>query len=146
AQHRAGQRADAAQHGRGERLDAGDKTHEEIDQAVIEQVHHAGDGGERSPDHEGHGDGAVDVDAEQRGHGLVLLAGAHVTPQPRARYQPGEQRQQHDRGDDDDDLDVGKLHHEAFGALMQGVATGDDRRYWFYARALGYLRKIGQHE
>ncbi len=88
-----------------------------------------------APDHEGHGDGAVDVDAEQRRHGLVLLAGAHVAAEPRARYQPGEQRQQHDRGDDDDDLDVGKLHHEAAGALMQGMAAGDDRRHRLDARA-----------
>ena len=93
-------------------------SHEEIDQAVIKQVHHTGDGGERGADHEGHGDGAIDIDAEQRGHGLVLLAGAHVAAQPRARDQPGEQRQQHDGGDDDDDLDVRKLHHEAACTLM----------------------------
>src|SRR5215218_10228482 len=98
AQHRAGQRTDAAEHRRRECLDAGHKTHEEIDQAIIEQVHHAGDGGERRPDHEGHGNGAVDIDAEQRGHGLVLLAGAHVAAKPCARDQPGEQRQQHHGG------------------------------------------------
>src|SRR5207244_1073595 len=107
----------------------------------------AGDGGERCPDHEGHGNGAVDVDAEQRGHGLVLLAGAHVAPQPRVRYQPGEQHQQHDGGDDDDDLDVGKLYDKAGGSvrpdsLMQGIAARDDRRHRLYARALGHLRKI----
>ena len=32
------------------------------------------------------------------------------------------------------------------GALMQGVAAGDDRRHRLDARALGHLRKIGQHE
>ena len=113
AQHRAGQRADAAEHRGGEGLDAGDEAHEEIDQAVIEQVHHAGDRGERRADHEGHGDGAIDIDAEQRRHGLVLFAGAHVAPEPGPRHQPGEDRQQHDGGDDDDDLHVGQPHHEA---------------------------------
>jgi len=38
--------------------------------------------GEGGADHEGHGDGAVDVDAEQRRHGLILLAGAHVAAEP----------------------------------------------------------------
>ncbi len=146
AEHCAGQRADAAEDCGGERLDAGDKAHEEIDEAVIEQVHHAGDGGERSADHEGHGDGAVDIDAEQRRHGLVLLAGAHVAAEPGARYQPGEQREQHDGGDDDDDLDVGQLHDEAACAFMQRVAAGDDRRHRLDARALRDLRIIGQHE
>ncbi len=36
----------------------------------------AGDGGERSTDDEGHRYGMVDVDAEQRRHAPVLLAGA----------------------------------------------------------------------
>jgi hypothetical protein len=53
AQHRARQRADAAEHRGGECLDARDKAHVEIDQAVIEQIHQAGDGGERGADHEG---------------------------------------------------------------------------------------------
>src|SRR5215475_10858097 len=59
--HRAGQRADAAEHGRGECLDAGDEAHEEVDQAVIEQVHDTCHRGQRRADHEGHRDGAVDV-------------------------------------------------------------------------------------
>ena len=48
----------------------------EVDHAVIEQVHQAGDGGERGADHEGERDRPVDVDAEQRRHLHVLLAGA----------------------------------------------------------------------
>ena len=144
--HRAGQRADAAEHGGGECLDPGDKAHEEIDETVIEQVHHARDRGECGADHEGHGDGAVDVDAEQRRHGLILLAGAHVAAEPGARYQPGEQREQHDGGDDHHDLDIGQLHHEAASALMQRIAAPDDRRHRLDARALGDLRIIGQHE
>src|SRR6267154_1876269 len=74
-QHRARQRTDAAEHGRGECLDAGDKAHVEIDLAVVEQIHHARDRGEGGADDKRHGDGAVDVDAEQRCHGLVLFAG-----------------------------------------------------------------------
>src|SRR5882762_2339230 len=62
------------------------------------------------------------------------------------RHQPGEQRQQHDGGDDDHDLDVGELHDEAAAAFMQGVAAGDDRRHRLDARALRYLRVVDQHE
>src|SRR5262249_9884055 len=47
AQHGARQRADAAQHGGGECLDAGQEADEEVDQAVIHQEQHAGDGGQR---------------------------------------------------------------------------------------------------
>ena len=45
AQHGAGQRADAAQHCCGEGLDARQEADEEIDDAVVHQEHHAGDGG-----------------------------------------------------------------------------------------------------
>ena len=58
--------------------------------AVIQQEHQPGDGGERRADDEGQRDGAVDVDAEQRRHGQVLLAGAHVAAEPRARDQERE--------------------------------------------------------
>ena len=58
-------------------------------------------------------DGAVDIDAEQRRHGLVLLAGAHVAAERGPRHQPGEDRQQHDGGDDDDDLHVDSRTDEA---------------------------------
>ncbi len=145
-QHRSRQRTDAAEHGGGERLDAGDKAHVEIDLAVVEQIHHARDRGEGSANDKRHGDGAVDVDAEQRRHGLVLFTGPHVASQPRARHQPREQREQHDRGDDDDDLDVGELHDEAAGALMQRVAARDDWRHRFDPGALDDLRIIGQYE
>lgn len=46
------------------------------------------DSGERGTDHEGHRYGAVDIDAEQRRHGLILFAGAHVAAEPRACHQP----------------------------------------------------------
>src|SRR4029077_15008386 len=106
AEHRTGQRSDAAENGCGESLDAGDKAHEEIYQAIVEQVHHAGDGGERGTDHESHGDGAITTAAGARPHGLILPAGAHLAPQPRPRYQPGEEGEQYDGGDDDEDLHI----------------------------------------
>src|ERR1700687_2155315 len=83
ADHRAGQRADAAEHRRRERLHAGDEADVEIDHAVIEQVHDAGDGGERRPDHEGERDGAIDVDSDEGRHLEILLAGAQVGPPAR---------------------------------------------------------------
>ena len=49
---------------------------EEVDDAVVEQVHHAGDRRQRGAHDEGQRDRAVDVDAEQRGHLHVLLARA----------------------------------------------------------------------
>src|SRR5882762_5332445 len=76
ADHGAGERADAAEHRRREGFDAGHEAVIEADHAVIHQVHGAGDGGQGRPDHEGDRDGTVDVDADQRRHLLVLLAGA----------------------------------------------------------------------
>ena len=49
-------------------------------------------------------------------------------------------------GDDDDDLDVGQLHGEAAGALVQRVAAGNDRRHRLDPRALRDLRVVGQDE
>ena len=66
AQHGARDRADAAQHRRGERLDAGEEADEEVDHAVVERGHQAGDRGQRRAHDEGQRDRAVDVDAAQR--------------------------------------------------------------------------------
>src|SRR5436190_11009216 len=112
AKHGARQGANAAEHGGGEGFDAGDEADEEIDHAVIEQIHDAGDRGERRPDHEGERNRAVDIDADERRHLQILLAGAHVAAEPRLRHQPGEHRHQRQRGDDDNDLDVGELHRK----------------------------------
>src|SRR6516165_9575111 len=74
--------ADAAEHGGRKGFHAGEKADEEIDDAVIKEEHEAGDGGERRSDHEGERDGAVDIDARERCHLQVLLAGAHVAAEP----------------------------------------------------------------
>jgi hypothetical protein len=76
AQHGAGQRADAAEHRGGERLDAGEEADVEVDHAVVEQEHQPATAASAGAHDEGQRDRAVDVDAEQRRHLLVLLAGA----------------------------------------------------------------------
>ena len=83
AEHGAGERADAAEDGGGEGFDAGVEADVEVDHAVVEQEHQAGDGGERRADDEGERDRPVDIDAEQRRHARVLLAGA-LRPAERA--------------------------------------------------------------
>lgn len=57
-----------------------------------------------------------------------------------------EDRQEHDGGDDHDDLDVGELDHEAVRALVQSIAAGDDGRDRLDPRALRHLRVVCQHE
>src|SRR5712691_1173574 len=145
AEHGARQRADAAKDRGGERLDAGDEADEEIDHAVIEQVHDAGDRGERGADHEGERDGAVGIDAQQRRHFQVLLAGAHVAAEPRAGDEPGEDRHQRQRYEHDDDLNVGDLHREGL-ALEQRIAAGDQRRQRLDPGALGDLHVVLQDD
>jgi len=50
------------------------------------------------------------------------------------RHQPGEDREQHDGGYDDDDLHIGQPHHEAV-PFEQGVTAGNDRRHRLDPRA-----------
>ena len=107
AEHGAGQRADAAEHRGGERLHAGHEAVGEADDAIVHQVERAGDGGERGGDHEGDRDGAVDIDAEQRRHLLILLAGALRTAKRGLGHQEPEPGQQHGRHHPDRDLLVG---------------------------------------
>src|SRR5262245_57059144 len=76
AEHGARQRADSAQHRGSERLDPGHEAVGEAHHAVVHEIHGAGDRGERGRDHESDRHRAVDVDAEQCGHLLILLAGA----------------------------------------------------------------------
>ena len=75
------------EHRGGERLHARHEAVGEAHHAVVHQVHGAGDGGERGADDEGDRDGAVDVDAEQRRHLLVLLAGALRAAEPGLGHQ-----------------------------------------------------------
>ena len=53
-----------------------------------------GDGRERRPHDERNGDGAIDIDAEQRRHLAVLLAGALRAAERRLLHQIPEGRQQ----------------------------------------------------
>ena len=94
AQHGARDRADAAQHRRGERLDPGEEADEEVDHAVVERGHQAGDRGQRRAHDEGERDRAVDIDAAQAGHLQVLLAGALRAAERRACDQVGEGQHQ----------------------------------------------------
>src|SRR2546430_4420479 len=63
--HRAGDVADAAQHGRGEGLEAGSEARVGVDQTVLDAEEHAGRTAHRPPDEEGDRDHPVDVDAHE---------------------------------------------------------------------------------
>src|SRR5262245_19388430 len=76
AQHRPRQRADAAEYRRGERLYAGHEAVVEAHHAVEREIERARHRCERGSDHEGDRNRAIDVDADERRHFLVLLAGA----------------------------------------------------------------------
>jgi len=98
-----------------------------IHQTVIQQVHHARDRSECAP---------ITKVMEMVRSTSTPSSPAMVDParkarmsraEPGPRHQPGEDRQQHDGGDDDDDLHVGELHHEAAATLMQRVTAGNDR-------------------
>ena len=52
--------------------------------------------------------------------------------------------EQHDGGDDHNNLDVGELNVEAARTFMQRVAARDDRRHGLDPRALRYLREVDQ--
>src|SRR5215470_10918695 len=99
ADYRAGKRSYAAQYGGGERLHARNETVGEAHDAVVHQVHGAGDGGERGRYHERHRDGAVNVDTDKGRHLLILLAGALRAAETGLRHQIPETGKQQ-RGDD----------------------------------------------
>src|SRR5712691_3423474 len=87
ADHGAGQRADAPQDRGREGFHARGKAVIEIHHAIIHEVHGAGDSRQRRTDHERDRDGSIDVDAEQRRHLLVLLAGALCPAEGGAAHQ-----------------------------------------------------------
>ena len=64
-------------------------------------------------DHEGHRDGAVDIDADQRRHLLVLLAGALRAAEPGLGDQIPEAGEQHGGDAPDDELLVGQRHRDS---------------------------------
>ena len=77
ANHRARNRADAAENSRGKRLDARHGAGRRHERRIERAEQHAGDGGERRADGERCGNGGVDVDAHQLGRRLILRAGTH---------------------------------------------------------------------
>src|SRR5215207_1996897 len=145
AQHRAGQRADAAEDGGGKRLHAGGEADIEVDHSIIEQVHEPGDGRERGADDEGQGNRTVDVDAQQACHLHILLAGALSTAERRLGNYVGEARHQAYGDDHDHDLDVGELNGKS-SMLRQLVAAEHDRLQRLDARALGELDVVLQDD
>jgi len=82
AQHRPAQIADAAQHRGREGLEAEQKTHVIVRQAVIGADHDPGYRGQRRADHERGGDHPVDVDAHQARHLARLRGGGHGPAEP----------------------------------------------------------------
>ena len=77
AEERAGDRADAAEHRRGEGFDAGHGAGRRHKGGVGRAEQHARDRRESRADSEGKGNGAVDVDAHELGRRLILGHGAH---------------------------------------------------------------------
>ena len=147
AEHRAGQRADAAEHGGGEGLHARHEAVGEAHHAVVHQVHRAGDGGERGADHEGHRDGAVDVDADAAppSSGPARRRAARG----RARswlHQIPEGRQQHGGDAPDDDLLVGQRDRDSRCRSSSDELALHHRRDRLVARALRDLHEVRQED
>ena len=98
AEHGAGQVADAAQDGGGERDQADAEALVEADVREVEGVEQTGRAGERAGEQEREGDRAVDVDAHHRRGIAVLRRRAHRLPLSRSLHEP-DQREQHGHGD-----------------------------------------------
>ena len=77
AEHRAGNVADAAEHGRREGVQAVLKSHLVADRVDVQAIDHDGRAGQCAADGERDGDHAIDVDAHQRGGDGVLSRGPH---------------------------------------------------------------------
>ena len=119
-------------------LNSSQEADEEVDHAVVERRHQAGDRSQGRPHDEGLRDRAVDVDAAQTRHQQVLLAGALGAAERGAADQIGERDHQHEREQDHDDLDVADGHREAAG-VAEHEAAGDHRRQRLDVGALGQL-------
>ena len=146
AQDGAGERADAAQHGGCEGLDPRHEAIVEVHDAVVDHEHEAGDGRQRRSHHERERDGAVDVDAQERGHAAVLLAGALGPPERGLLHHVPEGRQQHRGHHDDQDLLVGERDGIAVDAAAEHDHVAQDRRHRLVARALRDLHQVRQED
>src|ERR1043166_7677866 len=107
AQHRAGNVADAAEDRRAERLQAEDRAHGVLGDAVVGAEQDAGNRTEGRPDDEGARDHAVDVDSHKARDLLVLRGRAHRRAQAGAVHEGRERRHHREAGADDGDLHVG---------------------------------------
>ena len=105
AQGGSGDVADAAEHGRGEGLEARLEAQREVDVAEVEPLHDPGDAGQRGADEERDRDGAVDVHAHQLGGFTILGRGAHRAPELGAADEHLQPDHERDRRDDDEEVD-----------------------------------------
>src|SRR3546814_651143 len=134
-----------SQHRRRERFDADDEAYVEVDDAVIERDHEARDGGKHGADDESGRNRAIDIDAEQRGHGHILRGGALRPAKARIADDEAENRHQRDGEPDDHDLEIGDRDLKAAiaekleGAMYHGLQGLD-------ARALTELHEILQDD
>ena len=143
-----GKRPDAAQHGSGEGLHAGDEPVLVGDHAILHQVHDTRHGGEACAHDEGGRDRAVDIDAEEGCHLAVLLAGTLGAAERRFLYDVPEDGEEYGRHQHNDDLLVGENHCEA---VLAGGERDDRRgveqgRNGLVARVLGDLDEVREHE
>ena len=97
AEHRALDVADAAEHGRGERLEPRREAHEEVDLGVVQADQHAGGAAERGAEKERDRDHPVDVDPHDRRHLAVLGDRADRAPERGALHQEVQAPHHHER-------------------------------------------------
>jgi hypothetical protein len=123
-QHRAGQIADAAEHGRGESIQPVLKTHLEADRVDVQTINHRRGAPQSAADGKRDSDDPIDIDAHQAGGQRVLLGRPHGGAHARELH---EQRQRdHQRRRDADHHQV--LHREANARVaehFQQVVIGD---------------------
>ncbi len=130
AQRRAGDGANAAQYGGGERLDARYKAHREDDLLEHQPPQHGGNAGHSRADGEGGGDGPVNVDAHQRRHVLVFGHGADRLAGFGLLDEEIEGDEGHDRDDDDDEAHLQEVEAQNVDSTFQNGRHGKrlDRR------------------
>ena len=106
AHHRPGEVADAAEHGRRERLQARQEAHRVLHRSVIRGVHDAGQRRQGGADDESGGDDRVGPHAHEGSDARVLGGGAHGPAELGAVDEVHEAAQGDDGGHQDQDLHV----------------------------------------
>ena len=125
-------RFDAAEDGRGERVESLGEAHVEDGDAVEEPVHNARGPGQDAAEQERDGDRAVHVDADHGGRLLVLGHGPHRLALPGAPDEVGEGEEQRHGHQDHEEI----LPPEDDGVAGQDVGVGDEFRKRHLGRAL----------